>query len=295
MTAGSRRVILAVWVATAVAGRAPARAQAVDPGTRSTVHDAVAGQALIYGGRFADAAQFFTTLSARCPKDAVGPALAASALIWEGAALEEDDFQADSVEALLREASARAEAAIAGAASDSARAAQLFWLGTALGYRARQAELHGRFWSAASAARKMRRALEQAVALDSSCVDCLLGLAVHDYALARAGVLARLVARLLGLGGGNAARALAQMRRVGADGTLTRYEAQWVYANALLRESKKDEALREEARRIVRGLAAQFPGNPVFPRFLETTGTGPGAEAAPDLSRSPRSGGIFTP
>jgi hypothetical protein len=201
----------------------------------------------------------------------VGPALAASALIWEAAAREDDHWAQDSVDALLTEAARRAERAVAEAETDSARVAALFWLGTALGYRARQADLHGHWWSAAGDARGMKRALEQALALDSSCVDCLLGLAIYDYALARAGALARLVARIIGLGGGDAERALSRLRRVGEEGTLTRIEAQWLYGNALAREGRRDAARREEARRVVGALAARFPDNPVFDRFLRTT------------------------
>lgn len=201
--------------------------------------------------------------------------LAASALIWEAAAREDDGWARDSVDALLTEAAGRAARAVADAGTDSARAAALFWLGTALGYRARQADLHGHWWRAASDAKGMKRALERALQLDSSCVDCLLGLAIYDYALARAGALARLVARLIGLGGGDAERALARLRRVSDEGTLARYEAQWLYGNALARESRRDPALREEARRIVGALAAQFPDNRVFSRFLETGATAP--------------------
>lgn len=205
----------------------------------------------------------------------MGPALAASALIWEAEAIQDDGYEADSVDALLAEAAARAERGVAEAATDSARVVQLFWLGTALGYRARQAELHGHLWRASREAGQMRNALEQALALDSTCVDCQLGLAIYDYALARAGALARLVARIIGLGGGDAEGALAQMRRVEESGTVARLEAQWLYANALLRESRSDASLREEARRLVDDLATRFPENPVFRRFLDATPAAP--------------------
>ncbi len=214
-------------------------------------------------------------LAARYPKDPVGPALAASALIWQGAALADDEYRRDSIDALLTEAAGRAEQAVAGAPTVSSRVSALFWLGTALGYRARQAELHGRLWRAVHDARDMRSALRRAIALDSSCVDCLLGLAVYDYALARAGTLARLAARILGLGGGNARLALARLQRVVEAGTLARDEAQWLYGNALLREGESDAALREEARRVVGNLAARFPDNPVFRRFLDSTAPAP--------------------
>jgi len=233
--------------------------------------ETASGQDLIYSGRFEAASLFFSQLAVRFPRDPVGPALAASALIWEGAAIPDDQFMADSVDTLLEDAAARAERGVAEAATDSARAVQLFWLGTAHGYRARQADLHGHPWRASQEAKAMRTALERALALDSACVDCLLGLAIYDYALARASVLARLVARIIGLGGGDAQRALVRMRRVQESGTLARYEAQWLYANALLREADSDDLLRLEARRLVSDLAFRFPDNPVFQRFLDNT------------------------
>jgi len=235
------------------------------------VAETASGQDLIYGGRFEAANLFFTRLTARFPNDPVGPVLAASALIWEGAANSDDGFLADSVDALLTEAAARAERGAADATTDSARVVQLFWLGTALGYRARQADLHGHLWRATRDARGMRNALERALALDSTCVDCELGLAIYGYALARASALARLVARIIGLGGGNAELALARMRHVGESGTLARNEAQWLYANALVREAGSDSLLVLEARRLVGELAARFPDNPVFRRFLDAT------------------------
>jgi len=261
--------------AAPVVAQVPSFPPAPDPREWSTPADAAAGQELIYRGHFGAAGLYFSRLAARHPWDPVGPALGASALIWEGEALEDDRYQEDSVDALLTEAAARAERAVAEAGTDSARVAQLFWLGTALGYRARQAELHGHYWRAARDAKGMRGALERALVLDSTCVDCLLGLAIYDYALARAGALARLVARIIGLGGGDPQVALERLRRVSEQGTLTRFEARWVYASALLRESRSDGALREQARRLVGDLAARFPDNPVFHRFLQQTATTP--------------------
>ena len=242
---------------------------------RTSAAEIEAGQDLIYSGQFGAARDFFARLTTRFPNDPVGPALAASALIWEGAALEDDGHEAGAVDSLLAEAAARAERGASAAETDSARAVQLFWLGTALGYRARQADLHGHPWRASREARAMRNALERALALDSTCVDCQLGLAVYEYALARASALARLVARIIGLGGGDAALALSRMRRVDASGRLARYEARWIYANALARESRADSTLKPEARRLVDDLAARFPENPVFRRFVDSASAAP--------------------
>jgi hypothetical protein len=230
----------------------------------------LSGQELIYSGRFSAARLYFADLSASHPSDPVGPVLEASALIWWGEARGEEMFQAESIDVLLDDAVARARAAVHGSGADStARVQALFWLGTALGYHARQAELRGNFWGASRHAKAMRETLEQALALDSSCVDCLLGLGVYEYALARAGSMPRLVARIIGLGGGDLTRGLERMRRAAEGGGYTRWEARWVYGNALLREGERDASLREEGLRLIGELALQFPDNQAFRRVME--------------------------
>lgn len=114
----------------------------------------------------------------------------------------------------------------------------------------------------------MRAALERALAYDSTCADCLLGLALYEYGLARSGALVRLVARIIGLGGGDVDRAMAMFRRVVSEGGLARIEGRWVYASALLREGERDPSLREEGLRMIGRLADEFPDNPVFRRVV---------------------------
>ncbi len=249
----------------------PLRAQAAgDSSTWAGASQTASGQDLIYGGHFRAAGALFDTLTWRYPGDPTGPALAASALIWWGEARRDDRYEADSIDRLLSEAARRAYRAAAAATTDSAKVAALFWVGTALGYRARQADLHGRPFQAIGDAKRMRAALDSALVLDSACVDCRLGLAVYGYALARAGFLARLAAAILGLGGGNARASLAAMRLVSERGTVARTEAQWVYASALLREGKRGDGRRAEAHRIIAELVARYPDNPVFRRFQAT-------------------------
>ena len=64
-------------------------------------------------------------------------------------------------------------------------------------------------------------------------------------------------------------------RRVAAAGTVTRTEARWVYASALVREGARDASLREEALRMVADLVDEYPENPVFRRFLSNPPTTP--------------------
>ncbi len=231
----------------------------------------MAGQELIYRGRFGAAQLYFSRLSAEHPRETAGPTLEASALIWWGEARDEETYQAVTVDSLLTEAVRRGQAAVDSAADDAARAEALLWLGTAHGYRARQAELLGNLWRAAREARTMRDLLARALELDSACVDCVLGLGAYEYSLARAGAVARLVARIVGLGGGSdAQRGLERMRLASESGRYFRSEARWVYANSLLREGSRDQALREEGLRIIGALAQQFPENPVFRRAAGT-------------------------
>jgi hypothetical protein len=230
--------------------------------------EAASGQDLIYRGLFSAAHLYFSRLTEARPRDPIGPTLAASALIWWGNARSEDAFLADSIDALLAEGAARATALAQQAGDDSTRAAAYFWLGTAIGYRARQAELLGRWWRAAREAGRMRSALERSFALDSTRADCLLGLAVYEYGLARASALARLVARIIGLGGGDVDHAMEMFRRVLAEGDLARTEGRWVFANVLLREGERDASLREEGLRLIGQLADEYPDNPIFRRPL---------------------------
>jgi len=77
--------------------------------------------------------------------------------------------------------------------------AATFWRATALGYRARERDLHGQSWGAAKDGKAMRDIYRRLVAADSSCVDCYLGLGVYHYGL-RERARGRLFAKIIGLG-----------------------------------------------------------------------------------------------
>jgi hypothetical protein len=224
-----------------------------------------AGLDTLYAGEFATAARLFADLAARDTADPAPLVFHAGAYIWWAAAKDSDTFASDRIDSLLDAAIDKAKRQPAGTERD-------FWLATALGYRARERDLHGHSWGASRDAKGMRDAYRRVLAVDSSCIDCYLGLGLYDYGLARAGTLARLVAKLIGLGGGNADDGLRMMHRVAVDGDLARVEGGWVLASALVREADRDEdrasSLRAEARAIVAGLAQRYPDNPVFRRFL---------------------------
>jgi hypothetical protein len=223
--------------------------------------DLRAGLDTLYGGRFEAAARYFAGLGARDTGDAAPLVFEAGAYIWWAAARARDEFEGPRIDSLLTLAIRRARN------GDDA-----FWLATAYGYRARQRELHGSALAAAKDAKRMRDGYRDVLAADTSCFDCYLGLGLYDYGLARVGAIARLVARVIGLGAGDAARGIRALRRAAQDGDLARVEATWVLASALAREARRDAAgravLLDEARGFVDGLARRYPENPLFRQIL---------------------------
>jgi len=248
-----------LWQGALVAGSAPRVALRL-------------GLDTLYAGAFAEAAATFTMLAQADSTDPAPVIFSAGAYIWWAAAKDSDDFEARRIDSLLNVAVRRARAAGQGTAA-------LFWLGTALGYRARQEDLHGHSFSAAKDARAMRDAYRQVLAADSLCADCDLGLGLYNYGLARASAVSRFLAKLIGLGSGDAALGIRQMEHAATSGDLARVEATWVLANALTREAARHDADRDrlvrEARGHVGALAERYPQNPLFQRFLERTADHP--------------------
>jgi hypothetical protein len=219
----------------------------------------------LYSGDFPAAAAHFERLAARDTTDPAPLIFQAGAYIWWASAKDSADFERARIDSLLALSIDRARAA--GPSRDAD-----FWRATALGYRARERDLHGQSWGAAKDGKAMRDIYRRLLAADSSCVDCYLGLGVYHYGLARASALARLFAKIIGLGSGNADTGIRYMRRVAHEGELAQVEATWVLAAALVRETARDpagrRALEQEARGYVQRLADRYPANPVFQRFL---------------------------
>jgi hypothetical protein len=222
-----------------------------------------AGLDTLYAGHFEHAAQYFAALAVQDTADAAPLVFQAGAYIWWASALDSPRFEEPRIDSLLAAAITRAQRHAPSAD---------FWLATAYGYRARERDLHGHTWGAARDAKQMRNAYSRVLAADSSCTDCYLGLGVYHYGLGRASAIAKIVARLIGLGSGDAATGIAYLRRVAHDGDVARVEATWVLAAALVREAERDQrgraVLRHEARSYVERLAERYPENPVFQRFL---------------------------
>src|SRR5438034_3413974 len=257
--------------------------------TTPSGEDLRAGLDTLYGGDFAGAAAYFEALARRDTTDPAPLVFQAGAYIWWASALDSSNYELARIDSLLGLALVRARNKPAGTAD--------FWFATALGYRARQRDEHGHGFSAAKDAKAMRDIYRRLLASDSTCFDCYLGLGVYEYGLARAGALSRFFARLIGLGSGNAERGIRYLRRAAHDGDLARVESTWVLAAALMREAARDPAgravLEREARSYVESLAARYPRNPVFQRFLLEVPARTSAEARgapPAIARPPIGG-----
>jgi len=260
--------------------------------TTPSGEDLHAGLDTLYGGDFAGAAAYFEALARRDTTDPAPLVFQAGAYIWWASALDSSNYELARIDSLLGLALVRARNKPAGTAD--------FWFATALGYRARQRDEHGHGFSAAKDAKAMRDIYRRLLASDSTCFDCYLGLGVYEYGLARAGALSRFFARLIGLGSGNAERGIRYLRRAAHDGDLARVESTWVLAAALMREAARDPAgravLEREARSYVESLAARYPRNPVFQRFLrETAGTPSAGEAIRPAARPPAAAAALAP
>jgi hypothetical protein len=150
------------------------------------------------------------------------------------------------------------------AAAEPRRAEAWFYLGAAYGVRA-QFRVHRRERVAAARdGKRIKDALEKALALDPSMHDAEFGIGMYRYYAGVAPAVFKFLRFLLLLPGGDRAGGLAQLERAGRLGLLVRGEAQFqIHVLYLWYEHKATEALA-----IVRGLQQRYPHNPLF-RHLE--------------------------
>jgi len=120
-----------------------------------------AGLDTLYGGGFPSAAAYFAALGAKDTSDPAPPVFEASAYIWWAAALEDEDYEARRIDALLDRAVKRAAAGPRGPVRD-------FWLAAALGYRARERDIRGSSWEAEQDGKAMRDDYARVLAADSA-------------------------------------------------------------------------------------------------------------------------------
>jgi tetratricopeptide (TPR) repeat protein len=179
--------------------------------------------------------------------------------IWWRIALEPSDRSRDA------RFLATAEAAIAGAESwteeQPSRAEAWFAVGAAYSARAQwRVERHERL-AAARDGKRIKEALEQALAIDPQLHDAKFGLGMYRYYAAVAPTALRMLRWLLALPGGDRDGGLEQMLDARSRGAVLRGEADYqLHLIYLWYEQRHREALT-----IVQQLQTRYPRNPLFP------------------------------
>ena len=171
------------------------------------------------------------------------------------------DPESRLLDARLEQAAA---AAIAGAGAwtrrEPGRAETWFYLAGAHAPLVQWRVLRAERLAAAREGKKIKEALERALALDPTLHDAYFGIGLYHYYADVAPAALKVVRWLLLLPGGDRVQGLREMLQARDRGELLRseadYQLHWLY---LWYEQKPDVALA-----LLRGLDARYPSNPIF-------------------------------
>jgi hypothetical protein len=212
---------------------------------------------LFYGNEFERAAVAAAKMETKHPGHPVGP-LFRAIVEYQNWASEgfHDERSWRSVERDL----ARAVTAAEGLAASS-RAESDYYLGAALGFRARGLATRHRYLNALAAASESLKKLKEALALDPTLIDAKLGLGMYHYFAARMPGPAKPLAHLLVGERGDRELGLSELWSVAKSSGSARMEARSVLAMILC---KPDEADWSGAEKLLAELMTRYPRNPVY-------------------------------
>jgi tetratricopeptide (TPR) repeat protein len=135
-----------------------------------------------------------------------------------------------------------------------------FYLGGAYGARAQWQVVRGERLAAAREGKRIKQALERALALDEHLHDAWFGIGLYHYYADVAPTAAKMLRWLLALPGGDRVGGLTEMLRTQRSGELLRDEADYqLHLIYLWYEKQPDRALV-----LLKGLAQAHPRNPLF-------------------------------
>jgi tetratricopeptide (TPR) repeat protein len=158
----------------------------------------------------------------------------------------------------------RTNAAIASAeawsAAEPSSAEAWFYLGAAYSSRVQWRVLRGQRLAAARDGKRIKDALERALALDPGLQDAYFGIGLYHYYADVAPVAARMLRWLLLLPGGDRAAGLREMLRARDGAQILRDEADYQLHTLYVWYEKRPE----DALAIVRRLQERHPHNPLF-------------------------------
>ena len=163
---------------------------------------------------------------------------------------------------------AKADAAIAAieawTAREPTRGEAWFYLGGAYGARAQWHVLREERLAAARDGKRIKTALEQALALDPSLQDAYFGIGLYRYYADVAPAALKMLRWMLLLPGGDREQGLKDMLRARSEGQLLRSEADYqLHLIYLWYEKQPQRALQ-----LLRGLQGNHPRNPLFPQLI---------------------------
>lgn len=211
---------------------------------------------LILEARFDEAQQ---QLKSACPP-APRPACDVIAAVSDYWRLLLDPDETGRDRALLERINAAIASAESWAAREPRRAEAWFYLGGAYGTRVLLRGHRGQYLAAARDGKRIHDSLRLATSLDPSLGDAYFGLGLYHYYAAIAPRAARILSMLMFLPGGDRAGGLREMEQTRSKGLLLRGEADYqLHLIYLWYERQQTTALR-----LIEGLRARYPTNPVF-------------------------------
>jgi hypothetical protein len=207
----------------------------------------------------ADFDQLARVLPSTCPP---APAVACRGLealsLWWQIQLDLDDKSRDA--AFMSAANTAIADAERWTVAEPQRAEAWFYLGAAYGARAQFHVYRVDRVAAARDGKRIKDALEKALALDPSMHDAEFGIGMYRYYAGVAPAIFRFLRFFLLLPGGDREGGLAQLERASTMGVLVRGEAQFqIHVLDLWYEHKSKDALA-----LIRGLQERYPHNPLF-------------------------------
>ena len=175
------------------------------------------------------------------------------------------DFHDKSLDPrFLQEADDAIGAAQAWTSREPARAEAWFYLGASYGVRLQWRGMRGERLSAARDGKRIKDALERALALEPGLDDAYFGIGLYHYYADVTPAILKFLRFLMLLPGGNRAQGLAEMLKARDKGEVLQGEADYQLQQVYLwYENRPDRALA-----LLEGLHTRYPHNPMFLQLI---------------------------
>jgi hypothetical protein len=211
---------------------------------------------VIMDAQFAELPSHLTETCPPAPKE-VCQLLAVVATWWQ---IQLDPHNRSRDEAFQKQADVVIDVMEQWTIREPTRAEAWFYLGGSIGARAQWRVLRGQTLAAARDGKRLKNALERALALDPAIQDAYFGIGLYHYYAAVAPTAARMMRWLLLLPGGNREQGLREMLSARSGGQLLRSEADYqLHAVYLWYEKQTPRALGTPV-----GAGRALPTQPAF-------------------------------